>query len=44
MKLDEFWRHRGYVRRPDLVSTFSWVDVGDTDETEKSMVYWMKTL
>ncbi len=42
--LDEFWRHRGYARRPDLVSTFSWVDVGETEETDKAMVYWMKTL
>jgi len=42
--LDEFWRHRGYTRRADLVSAFSWKDIGDADETEKPMVYWMKTL
>jgi GNAT superfamily N-acetyltransferase len=42
--LDEFWRHRGYAKRPDLVSTFSWKDIGERHESEKPMVYWMKTL
>ncbi len=42
--LDEFWRHRGYVSRPDLVSSFRWRDIGDAGETVKSMVYWMKDL
>lgn len=42
--LDEFWRRRGYARRPDLVSHFSWKDIGAAAETEKPMVYWMKTL
>lgn len=42
--LDAFWGRRGYVRRPDLVATFSWRDIGETDESEKPMVYWMKTL
>ena len=42
--LDEFWTHRGYAKRPDLVSTFSWKDIGERDESEKPMVTWMKTL
>jgi GNAT superfamily N-acetyltransferase len=42
--LDDFWRHRGYEKRPDLVSTFSWRDIGERDESEKPMIYWMKTL
>lgn len=42
--LDEFWRHRGYEKRPDLVSTFSWRDIGQRQDSEKPMVYWMKTL
>ena len=42
--LDEFWRRRGYARRPDLVSHFSWKDIGAAAETEKPMVYWIKTL
>lgn len=42
--LDVFWQHRGYVRRPDLISSFQWRDIGDEEETAKSMVYWMKDL
>ena len=42
--LDAFWTKRGYRRRPDLVSTFSWRDIGDAAETEKPMVYWMRDL
>jgi len=42
--LDGFWTRRGYVRRPDLVSTFRWKDIGDAQESDKPMVYWMKTL
>jgi GNAT superfamily N-acetyltransferase len=42
--LDGFWGKRGYTKRPELVSTFSWRDIGDAQETDKPMVYWMKTL
>lgn len=44
LPLDEFWQHRGYVKRRDLVSSFSWQDIGDSAETAKPMVYWMKAL
>ena len=42
--LDEFWKKRGYTKRPDLVAKFSWRDIGERDESEKPMIYWMKTL
>lgn len=42
--LDAFWEKRGYRKRSDLVSTFSWRDIGDEAQTEKPMVYWMKDL
>lgn len=42
--LDAFWGKRGYVKRPDLVASFSWRDIGDAAETAKPMVYWMKDL
>lgn len=42
--LDGFWARRGYVKRPDLVGTFHWKDIGDAGESPKPMVYWMKTL
>lgn len=42
--LDAFWGKRGYVKRPDLVTSFSWLDIGETQQTAKPMVYWMKDL
>ena len=42
--LDRFWKNRGYEKRPELVSQFSWTDIGDAGETAKPMIYWMKRL
>lgn len=42
--LDAFWTHRGYVRRPELVATFEWKEVGETEETPKTLTFWVKTL
>lgn len=42
--LDQFWGRRGYVKRPELVTTFNWLDIGEAAATDKPMVYWMKTL
>ena len=42
--LDEVWHHFGYERRPDLVARYPWRDVGDTEETEKPLVFWVKRL
>lgn len=41
---DAFWTKRGYQRRPELVTTFSWRDLDDVDETAKPMVFWTKEL
>jgi GNAT superfamily N-acetyltransferase len=41
---DRFWSKRGFVRRPDIVAQFAWKDVGDEGETEKPMVFWVKSL
>lgn len=38
------WRRHGFVRRPDIVGDFAWRDVGETDETTKPMVFWIKEL
>jgi GNAT superfamily N-acetyltransferase len=42
--LDEVWRHFGYDRRPDLMASFPWRDIGDTEETEKPLLFWLKAL
>jgi GNAT superfamily N-acetyltransferase len=42
--LDGFWTRRGYRKQPDLVAKFSWRDIGERDESEKPMIFWMKAL
>jgi GNAT superfamily N-acetyltransferase len=39
---DAFWHKRGYVRRPDIRTTFAWRDLGDAEETSKPMVFWIR--
>lgn len=38
------WRARGYVEHPELVGTISWQEIGETEETPKKMVFWIKEL
>lgn len=40
--LDAFWTKRGYERRPDLLTEYAWKDIGDEDETQKPMVFWLR--
>lgn len=42
--LDAVWRAFGYVCEPTLVAYYAWRDVGATDETEKPMIFWLKSL
>ena len=42
--LDEFWRHRGFVRYEALTCRMRWLDVGGTAETPHDMVFWLKPL
>jgi GNAT superfamily N-acetyltransferase len=41
---DAFWRGRGYETLPGAIARFSWKDLGDTVETEKSLQFWMRAL
>jgi GNAT superfamily N-acetyltransferase len=41
---DAFWARRGFVRRPDITTTFTWRDLDDPTETAKPMVFWIKEL
>jgi GNAT superfamily N-acetyltransferase len=41
---DAFWMKRGYVKQPQLQTTFEWPDIGETISTPKVMTYWMKNL
>lgn len=40
--LDEFWGRRGYAQRADLRTMLAWQDIGEEDETEKPMSFWLK--
>lgn len=42
--LDNFWTHRGYAKRPELSCQMTWRDRGDTERTEKTLVFWTRSL
>lgn len=42
--LHGFWRSRGYERHPELATTFRWKDLNEAGETDKPMVFWLKSL
>ncbi len=41
---DAFWGKRGYVKRPELATTFDWRDVDQPAETSHPMVFWTRSL
>jgi GNAT superfamily N-acetyltransferase len=42
--LDAFWRKRGYAAAPGLTCRMSWREIGQAEETAKTMQFWTKTL
>lgn len=42
--LDGFWRKRGYEKVDGLLGSYSWREIGATEETEKAMQFWMRAL
>ena len=40
--LAPFWKSRGYVEHPELIGTISYQEIGETEETPKEMVFWIK--
>lgn len=42
--LDAFWRGRGYAPMPGVVARFPWRDIGDREETEKPLQFWIREL
>jgi len=42
--LDEFWTKRGYTRRPELRTVFSWPDLDEPEESAKPMVFWTRDM
>jgi GNAT superfamily N-acetyltransferase len=41
---DAFWRGRGYETVPGAIARFSWKDLGEAEETEKTLQFWMRAL
>jgi len=42
--LDPFWRKRGYLPLDGVTCRFAWRDVGDAEETEKTLQFWGRRL
>lgn len=42
--LDRIWTQFGYVKHPELHTTYTWKDVDQAEETAKPMVFWLKSL
>jgi hypothetical protein len=42
--LDRIWNKFGYIRHPELATTYSWKDLDEAEESPKPMVFWMKAL
>ena len=42
--LDSILSRFGYTKHPELRTSYSWKDVDETEESEKPMVFWLKTL
>jgi GNAT superfamily N-acetyltransferase len=42
--LDPFWRKRGYEPVPGVIARFRWKDIGEAEETEKPLQFWMRAL
>ena len=42
--LDALWNQQGFVKHPELHTTFSWQDLDETTESPKPMGFWLKRL
>ncbi len=40
--LDNFWKHRGYIKHPELQTTFSWKEISESAPSPKPMTFWLK--
>lgn len=42
--LDPVWEKFGYTRHPELTTNYTWKDINEPSESEKTMVFWMKQI
>lgn len=41
---DAFWNKRAYTKMPELKTTMSWTDVGESVQSEKLMEFWLRRM
>lgn len=41
---DAFWARRGYVRQPGMTMRLAWKEHGETEESDKSLTFWLRPL
>ncbi len=44
LPLNEFWKKRGYQKLDGVFAEFSWLDIGDSEKTQKRLQFWIKQL
>ncbi|MFU8811959.1 MAG: GNAT family N-acetyltransferase [Balneolaceae bacterium] len=42
--LDDVWQRYGYIKHTHLKARLSWNDIGEDEETEKALSFWIKHL
>jgi hypothetical protein len=42
--LDAVWSKFGYVKHPELRTSYTWKDVNQAEETAHDMIFWMKAI
>ena len=41
---DAFWHKRGYVRQPGMTMRLAWKELGEAEESEKPLTFWLRRL
>jgi GNAT superfamily N-acetyltransferase len=44
VKLDDFWRHRGFRPEPSLTCTMRWKQIDSAEKVENRLAFWVKSL
>lgn len=42
--LDGFWRGRGYEKHPELRMKLGWKELGEREESDKTLTFWLRAL
>lgn len=41
---DAFWQRRGYVRQPPMTMRLAWKEIGEAQDSEKPLTFWLRPL